>query len=137
MNKKLTSAKLLVQAIKSCKYQQDLSLDSVKRYITCFRYLEKRDNVITPTDIWYLSNISSKNSGYRYTPVTFKNGDFGVKSEFIERQLCILCKFLQQNPDEFFIEFEKVHPYNDGNGRVGEIIYYWMTGNFNTPKFHG
>lgn len=37
-------------------------------------------------------------------------------------------------PDEFFIEFEKIHPYNDGNGRVGEIIYYLSTGSFNCPN---
>ena len=38
-------------------------------------------------------------------------------------------------PDEFYKEFEEVHPFRDGNGRVGTILWNWQMGHFEEPKF--
>lgn len=137
---KLSNIKLIIQAIKSCKNQHDLSIDSVKRYYTCFRFMEYCGEVcgkINIKHIKFMSIISPKNSNnLRLAPAYFKNGNFAVNSEFIEDQLEKLCTAYNEghlSAKQFFIEFEKIHPYNDGNGRVGEIIYWWMAGNFNCP----
>lgn len=35
---------------------------------------------------------------------------------------------------EFFREYEEVHPFVDGNGRTGNLIYNWLKGTLNTPE---
>ena len=29
------------------------------------------------------------------------------------------------SPDETYLEFERIHPFRDGNGRVGKIVHNW------------
>lgn len=34
---------------------------------------------------------------------------------------------------EFFFEYENVHPFVDGNGRTGAVIFNWLRGSLNEP----
>lgn len=36
-------------------------------------------------------------------------------------------------PDEFYVEFEKIHPFVDGNGRTGKILHNWLLGTLGDP----
>lgn len=36
-------------------------------------------------------------------------------------------------PDEFYVEFERVHPFVDGNGRTGKILHNWILGKLEDP----
>ena len=36
-------------------------------------------------------------------------------------------------PEEFYQEFESIHPGIDGNGRVGCILYNFLRGSMNIP----
>ena len=33
--------------------------------------------------------------------------------------------FPSMDPEEAYLEFERIHPFRDGNGRVGKIIFNW------------
>jgi hypothetical protein len=36
-------------------------------------------------------------------------------------------------PDEAYLEFQQIHPFVDGNGRVGKIIHNWLSGTLHDP----
>ncbi|MCB7130197.1 MAG: Fic family protein, partial [Candidatus Brocadiales bacterium] len=36
-------------------------------------------------------------------------------------------------PDEFYVRFQEVHPFVDGNGRTGKILHNWLLGTLHNP----
>lgn len=37
------------------------------------------------------------------------------------------------NADEAYLEFEEIHPFADGNGRSGKVLYNWLRGTLTEP----
>lgn len=40
----------------------------------------------------------------------------------------------KMTPAEAYLEFQQVHPFRDGNGRVGKILFNWLNGTLNAPE---
>ena len=61
---------------------------------------------------------------YRTTPVTFLNGNTGAKADQIHRLMDQLCDsdLWDMDRQAFVLEFLKIHPFEDGNGRVAAIL---------------
>lgn len=45
----------------------------------------------------------------------------------------LLAHIPNMTPNEFYVEFQLIHPFKDGNGRVGKILFNWLNGTLTDP----
>ena len=87
----------------------------LQKTIKCLNARVRRDSSRTPT---------VRIATYRTTPVTFLNGNTGAKADQIPRLMDQLCDsdLWDDDREAFVLEFLKIHPFEDGNGRVAAIL---------------
>ena len=71
-------------------------------------------------------------NGFRKCQV-YVGGHIPCKPQDVpERLLQLIANFREMTPLEVYKEFETIHPFVDGNGRVGKIILNWFSNNLLT-----
>jgi len=70
-----------------------------------------------------------KNDGFRKRNIAVGHGTFDVPPDWrdIPRLLMQLVE-ADISPAEWYQEFQRIHPFLDGNGRVGALIYNKLSG---------
>jgi hypothetical protein len=108
-------------------------------YADASRYLE-RDPTIEHALVLGGIIEPSKNKYYHFRKVNVQIGDQILPWENVTVALNNLftlgLEALKEEKitlDEWYKEFEEIHPFVDGNGRVGNILYNWIRGSLKHP----
>jgi hypothetical protein len=134
-------SKITEFCIAECGRQNDLTTEAVAGMVEAWYCASGSHFWICPDNILVLGEtVKPQNKNFRKTPVTFQNGQKGIHHNDIERCLDNLCKAIHRDyedenisADEFYKEFESIHPFEDGNGRVGAILWNVLKGNIYNP----
>ena len=92
------------------------------------------DNEVTEHLILKTFELASANrfNGYRKIPITINGFKAGSEPAFIRDNILNLIKS-DLSPENFYQELERIHPFEDCNGRVGALLYNYMKGTLLDP----
>lgn len=78
--------------------------------------------------------IANPNGEFRMGPAVFMGGGSAADAEDIRRYLAFLMDSVYSlTPEEIYRELMWIHPFKDGNGRVGALVYNWLNGTLAEP----
>lgn len=126
--------------------RQQVGLDKLVCLLKAYEYAVIRGEIHRPEirDVQKLARTiePDRGWGWRETPVTFKNGGGSCAPDAIHDAMLRLFEhvpvsFAQPLAHDTILEIVKhflwIHPFSDGNGRVGWILYNWLRQTLGAP----
>ncbi len=135
----------------------------VLAYSSAMRSAQHNMNEGAPISEWLIRTIHQRllrfGRGYELQPGAYKSEQnyladkikkkvmfIPVSPEALKEHMERLIAYIESSPDHplikaaiSHIEFESLHPFNDGNGRVGRMLitlYLWQSGVISAPHFY-
>jgi hypothetical protein len=126
-----------IACIKECE-RQHVGLDRLGRLIEGVAYaIEHSQRLPEEGDILHLAGLVEPSNGgrYRSTPVTFASGGNATDLSSVPGATARLMAYVDHDvdPTEVVKAFLNIHPFSDGNGRVGFILLNWLRGTLADP----
>lgn len=93
---------------------------------------------ITPEMILKLGALAKPDinwDGFRTYPIRIGYNSKNNQYE-IPYQVASLCDAISEGrieAEDAYYEYEEIHPFGDGNGRTGKILYNWMNSSLRNP----
>jgi hypothetical protein len=82
----------------------------------------------------FLAKPTINHSGFRMYPIRI--GYDTKEHHEIPRRMSMLVSAYNNgdlDPQELYMEYEDIHPFGDGNGRTGKILFNWANGTLRDP----
>lgn len=135
-NETVDTNKIVQYAAEECKRQRSGEL-SVWWFYTAweyaFRYRNKPIDKRRIVELGKLVEPSVNREGMRNMDVRVGD-DKKVHWKSIHNELDTLLEELPSiDPAKFYRRYEDIHPFADGNGRTGTLLYNWMLKSLGTP----
>lgn len=137
MTTPLVPFKVITWAAQECEWQGS-GERSVPWMVEGWLYaMEYKDAPITELDIKTLGMLVEPRHNYNgYRQVGVRVG-YSIKPDWKEVPDLMKGIIPVQGallPAEWFREYEEIHPFRDGNGRTGNILYNWLCGTLDDPQ---
>ena len=121
--------------VDECHKQDATSPEEVARFMAAYMIAMNSGAMISLHVIGQMAEtiVPMTGSGYRRVAAHFSDPtDFAMRPDVIQDAMASLvvtwnseenqdCSRI--NPIQFYTEFEKIHPFTDGNGRVGHLLW--------------
>lgn len=134
MNRSLEG--IAIACVAECERQQ-VGIKELACLISGYAYALEADRLPTEGDVLHLAGVIEPSTGgrYRTTPVTFREGGSAASAQSVPGATARLFAYLDAStdPNGFVHAFLRIHPFNDGNGRLAFILFNWLNHSLEAP----
>lgn len=126
-----------------CERQHATTPEDISNMMRAYGFATGIAEMDRPIQMWEIIGlgmlvdpIANPGGRFRSGPAVFLNGGGSVTAHLIEETLQELLEYhtdVPFLPGDFYKELMYIHPFKDGNGRVGALVYNILNGTLDNP----